>query len=95
MSIRVNYTQAAGAAFQEYQMQKRLSALSAGPPVMTVAEVAEALQVGHKTAWEMAQGELAHIVIRVGAKKTGIRFLREGFRDWLQNGGRREEANRG
>lgn len=62
------------------------------PPLMTVAELCDQFQIGRKTAYEMAHGPLAHTVVRVGAKQTGIRFIREGVRLWLEGQGGAEKG---
>lgn len=66
------------------------------PPVMTMAEVAQALCVHEATAYEMARGDgpLAHLVVRVGSAGTGIRIMREDFLAWMKAGGVTAERGR-
>lgn len=58
-----------------------------GPAVMKLAEVAEVLAIGRRTAYEMAQGPLKHLVVRVGQGQTGIRIKRAEFYHWLDSQG--------
>lgn len=60
---------------------------TAGPAVMKLSEVAEVLAIGKRTAYEMAQGPLKHLVVRVGQGQTGIRIKRAEFYSWLDSQG--------
>jgi hypothetical protein len=66
--------------------QTQTQAQTKQPPVMTVPEVAEALQIGRNTAYGMCKsgGPLEPMVRRVGQARTGIRIVRRDFYDWLE-----------
>jgi len=67
------------------------------PAVLTMAQVAEALQCGVTTAYEMARGDgpLSHLVVRVGAGGRSIRIRREGFEAWLAGEGHEQHNRKG
>ena len=69
----------------------------AAPAVLTIAQVAEALQCGVTTAYEMARGNgpLSHLKVYVGAGGMGIRIRREGFEAWLTGEGHEQHNRKG